>query len=963
VSEAKSHRKALKLRLFGPMQACLGEKPLPPLRSRKGEWLLALLALRNAPVSRSWLAGTLWPESEESRALLYLRRELMHLRQALGPECGRLLSPGRSLQLDLTGADCDLLTFDAAITRGDESSLEVAVSLYGGPLLEGCDEEWVILERQSREQAHLTALERLAESAYARGDTPAAVSRLRSVVALDPLRETTQRALMKALADSGDSAAAVQVYRDLRLYLRRELNAEVDPETTSLFHGIRDTVRRRSQPASRAVRTDRGARITRIPSPLTPLVGRNQERWEVRRRLGNCRLLTLTGTGGVGKTRLAIEIAEEMKEDFAGGVCFVELAALTDAALVPQAVMDGIGLKPNPGRNASEALADRLKSSDLLLVLDNCEHLAQPCAKLAGTLLGACAHLRILTTSREPLGIAGESVWRVPSLSVPPATDHLGNRDKNLVAEVMEYEAVTLFVERAQQARSDFALTVHNVESVSRVCRRLDGIPLAIELAAARVRSLTVEDIDGKLDQRFGLLTGGSRTALPRQKTLRSLIDWSYDLLNEPEKALLCRLSVFAGGWTVEAAEQVCAGTLVAQWEVLDLLTSLADKNLIVAETFGPSVRYRLLETMRQYARDRLLESGDSELWRGRHLEYFLALAEEALPHLTSVDHPTWLELLETEHDNLRSALAWSSEGAGSAESGLRLAASLWRFWDVRGYLGEGRGWLAALLDSEGLPVRAGDGRSAARARALNGAGVLAWRQGDYPAARALHEESLAIMRELDHRRGIAGSLNNLGNVAYEQADFPAARAFFAESLAIMRELGHRGGIAAALGNLGVVAKKQGDDKAAWALYEESLSIQRELGDRWGIATSLQGLGSVAHDQGDYHGARALHEECGAIMRELGDRGGIATALEALAPALAALGSPGRAARLFGTAERLREEIGVPRPPNERPEFDKDVGAVRAALGDDTAFDRAWAEGRVMTLEQAVELALNGPEA
>jgi predicted ATPase/DNA-binding SARP family transcriptional activator/tetratricopeptide (TPR) repeat protein len=993
VSEAKSHRKALKLRLFGTWQAGLGEKPLPPLRSRKGEWLLALLALRSAPVSRAWLAGTLWPDSEESRALLYLRRELMHLRNALGPECGRLRSPGRSLQLDLAGADCDLLAFDAAIARADESSLEVAVSLYGGPLLEGCDEEWVILERQSREQAHLTALERLAESASARGDTPAAARRLRSVVALDPLRESAQRALMKALADSGDSAAAVQVYRDLRLYLRRELNAEVDPETTSLFHEIRDNVRRRSQPASRAVRTDRGARITRIPVPLTPLIGRDQELWEVRRRLGNCRLLTLTGAGGVGKTRLAIEIAEEMKDDFEAGVCFVELAALGDAALVPQAVMEAFGVKPDSLRPATEILADCLGSSDLLLVLDNCEHLIAACAELAGSLLGACAHLRVLTTSREPLGIAGESVWRVPSLSVPPATDHLGNRDKNLVAEVMEYEAVNLFVERAQQARSDFTLTVHNVESVSRVCRRLDGIPLAIELGAARVRSLTVEDIDSKLDQRFHLLTGGSRTSLPRQQTLRSLVDWSYDLLNEPEKALLCRLSVFAGGWTVEAAEQVCAGTLVAQWEVLDLLTSLADKNLIVAETFGSSVRYRLLETMRQYARDRLDETGDLETRRGRHLAHFLAVAEEAEPHLTGAEQQAWLERLEAEHDNIRAALEWSRDRPESSVAGLRLAGAICRFWTLRGHNREGRDWISSLLGFE--PEKQDP---AVRAKALYGAASMAYEQGDVSAARVYAEEELAIRRELGDRWGIANSLNLKANIAFLQGEYAAELAIRQEGLAIWRELGDRWGIAVSLGNLGFAANTHGDYASARPLLEESLALRRELGVRRGIAHSLHQLGQAVHALGDPASARQMYEESLAIdtelgnwrgvgsmlcclgklefekgdfvtawshlseslaiYRDLGDRIETVRCLEVAAPLAASGGASSHAARIWGAAERLREEAGTPRPPSELPRYRQHVADARATLGSDDSFDAAWLEGRAMTMERAVELAL-----
>ncbi|WP_394793418.1 ATP-binding protein [Armatimonas sp.] len=993
MAKADIHPKVLKLRFFGAWKAYLGEEPLAPLRSRKGDWLLALLAMRSDAVSRSWFAGTLWPESEESRALLYLRRELMYLRKALGHESDRLLSVGRALQLDLAGVDCDLLAFDAAIARGDEASLEVAVSLYTGSLLEGCDEEWVTAERTSRAQAYLSALERLAESALVRGDSSAAIRRLRAVVALDPLHESTQRTLMNTLADTGDSAAAIQVYRDLRLYLRRELNTETDPETTALFRRIRNRVHRSKQTASPASQTSCEPRLTRIPLPLSPLIGRHQELWEVRRRLGGSRLLTLTGTGGVGKTRLAIEVAEELKDDFAGGVCFVELAALSDVALVPQVVMNAFGLQQTPRRTALETLMDRLQSSELLLVLDNCEHLIQACAELVGPLLKSCANLHLLTTSREPLGITGESVWRVPSLSVPEWDENNRGKHKELIGEALEYDAITLFVERAQQVRADFSLKGDNVDVVSRVCRQLDGIPLAIELAAARVRSLSVEDIDSKLDQRFSLLIGGSRTALPRQQTLRALIDWSYYLLNEPEKALLGRLSVFAGGWTLEEAEQVCAGGSVAQSEILDLLTSLTDKSLVVAEIFSPSVRYRFLETIRQYASDHLSDSDDPETWRERHLAYFLAYAEQVEPYLSGAEQQRWMERLDSDHDNLRAALGWSLESVHEPESGLRLCSMLWWFWRVRGHETEGRQWCERALG--GTDAQHG---SKARADALHGAAVLTRVQGDYAAARALFEESLAIRRKIGDRKGIAYSVQGQGFVTSDQGDYATSRALLEESLPIHREIGDQWGVAVVLNRLGLVAHEQGDYSAAHALYEESLSIRREIGDQWGIANSLSALGVVAYDQSNYSAARALCEESVSIQRELGDQRGIALSLLNLgnvackendfADARAALlegilltrnthdrkctvevleawGSLAateaqwvRATLLLGAAEALREVIGSPLPPNEHPRYDALVAAIRVSLGGDTAFNSAWAEGRAMTMEQAVELAM-----
>jgi predicted ATPase/class 3 adenylate cyclase/Tfp pilus assembly protein PilF len=723
-----------------------------------------------------------------------------------------------------------------------------------------------------------------------------------------------------------------------------------------------------------------------LPQQVTSFIGRERELAELQRLLAKTRLLTLTGSGGCGKTRLGLQVAADAIEQYPDGVWLVELAPLADPGLVPQTVATVLGLKEGPGTPMVKTLGSYLKDKRLLLLLDNCEHLLDACAQLVDTLLRQCPHLKILASSREALGIGGEQAYRVPSLSLPDP------KQAHTPASVAPFEAVQLFTERALLARPDFQVTDPNAATLASICYRLDGIPLAIELAAARVRSLSVEVIDRKLDQRFLLLTGGSRTALPRHQTLRSLIDWSYDLLHEPEKLLLQRLSVFAGGWTLEAAEPVCAGDGLQDQEVLDLLTSLCDKNLVVVEQNDGNYRYRLLETVRQYARERLLESGGGDALRKRHRDYFLALAEEAEPKLQGAEQSAWLRRLDEEHDNLRSAMDWSLAEAGS-RAGLRLCGTLQQFWWTRGYLSEGREWCVRLLGKVG----AGE-RTPERAKALNVAGVLARHQSDYPAARARHEESLAILRELKDRRGVADSLNNLGNVAWEHGDYPSAQALHQESLATARDLGDRYSIARSLNNLGIVAGEQGDLASARALFEESLAISRELRNRIGIGDSLNNLGNVAYAQGDYPTARVLFEEDLAIGRELGDlseiarslnnlgnvaynqsdnptaqlrfeenlaierelgyRRGIAYALEGLAAVGAALGRSLRAARIWGTAERLREEIGSPLPPNERPRHDRRAAAARATLGDDAAFDHAWQEGRTLTVEQAIELAL-----
>jgi len=683
-----------------------------------------------------------------------------------------------------------------------------------------------------------------------------------------------------------------------------------------------------------------------LPSPLTSFVGREQEIAQLVELVKANRLMTLTGAGGAGKTRLAIEVASRLTDAFADGVWLVELAALSDPRLVPQAVAQALKVKEQPTRPLMETLSEDLASRKLLLLLDNVEHLLEACGRLVEEMVRRSPAVTVLVTGRERLGIAGELTYPVPSLTVP------GESDDVVPDTLLAYEGVRLFVDRARLVRPHFSITAENAAALALICGRLDGIPLAMELAAPRLRSMSVEELSQRLDQRFALLTGGSRTALPRQRTLRSTIDWSYDLLREPEKLLLQRLTVFAGGWTLAAAEGVCPGEGIEQRDVLDLLTSLADKSLVVPEQGDAQTRYRLLETVRQYARDRLEDTGASAAARARHRDYFLGLAEEAAPKLRGAEQITWLRRLEEEHDNLRAALEWSLLETGS-RGGLRLCGALQRFWWTRGHLSEGRQWCTRVLGNAGAEDRTGE-----RAHALNAAGTLATYQGDYPAARALHEEGLAISRELGNRSGIAASLGNLGNVAVNQGDYPAARALHEESLAIRRKLGDRFGIAVRLNNLGNVALAQGDYAAAMALHEEGLAIRRELGDRSGIATSLSNLGIVVLNQGDYPAARALLEESLAIRRELGDRAGIPYSLDGLAAVDASRRSSLRAAQIWGATEQSRTELGAPLTPNERSRHDQFVAAARIALGDDAAFDRAWKEGRGLTLDQAIELAL-----
>ena len=734
-----------------------------------------------------------------------------------------------------------------------------------------------------------------------------------------------------------------------------------------------------------------------LPARLTSFVGRERERVGVAELLGESRLTTLIGAPGVGKTRLALRVAEEVASGFSGGVWLVELAPLTEPALVPRAVATVLGVREQPDQPLSATLAEALKGRELLLVLDNCEHLVEACAARAEELLRACPGLRILATSREGLRIEGEATYRVPSLSTPDPSPVLSGSDGE--ARLMKSESVQLFVDRAQAALPTFTLAGRGAAAVATICRRLDGIPLAIELAAARVGGLSPTQIAARLDDSFRLLTGGRRTALPRQQTLRALVDWSHDLLSEPEQMLLRRLSVFAGGWSMEAAERVCAGAGLGEEDVLDLLLHLVEKSLVVTEERDGETRYRLLETIRQYAGEKLREADEEEDVRQRHAEHFLSLAEESAPKIrSSPDQREWLARTEADHDNLRAALVWSHADGGRAEIGLRLSGALVWFWMERNHITEGRTWLERAL------VAAGKRSTSIRAKALHALGCLARRQGDYVQAvtaleealtisrglgdrwtvalalgnlgatsrdrggddrsAALFEEALRLFREIGDGWGIAWTLGNLGNLAHLRADHEAAEALYQEGLATSRGLGDVVGVAWSLGNLADVAMARGDPKAAEQLYLERLALFQGLGSLDSIAYALGPLAELARRRGETGRSRALYQEILSQGRKVGHRRRIAGCLEGLALVAATQGELEYAAWLFGASAAAREAIGLRRAPIQpalHPTYDREVATVRSALGEG-AFAAAWAHGRAMSPEQAIELALAPPE-
>jgi predicted ATPase/DNA-binding SARP family transcriptional activator len=1019
----------LSIHLLGAFEVRVRGAAMRSGRTRSVDWLLALLVLRQGRgypqggwISRSWLAGTFWPESREAQALSNLRRNLMDLREALGPEADRLRTPNRAtLGFDLTGADVDVVRFDGALAAGDEGSLQEAVALYRGPLLEGCLEEWVFPERASRAEACLQALETLADRAAERGDPGAALSYLAQAAALDPLRDSTQRRRMQQLTASGDLPAALLTYREHRLRLHRELNEEPDPETSQLFQELRTGARRIGRRAGDRATGERGDGGTGqadkvkislsaappiqpapLPRPLTALIGRDQEVQEVVRSVRASRLVTLVGGGGVGKTRLAIQVAEELADDFPEGVAFIELASFADPALLPAAIVTALGVReaeaaagaglPGP-EPLLQALCGWLALHPVLLVLDNCEHLVQAAAELIHELLAACPALRVLATSRQRLGLTGEAVWRVPSLPAPDP-DRLPADAQNAVEAVLSYPAVQLFVERAAAARSEFRLAQReDAVAVARICRRLDGIPLALELAAARLSLLTLPQIAARLDDRFRLLTGGSRVALPRQQTLRALIDWSYHLLPEAERALLCRLSIFAGGWTLEAAEAVCGfagvrgqgsgaspdGPVLTPdpWpltpDVLDLLSALEEKSLVLVEAGALGLRYRMLETVREYAGQRLASSGELAGMRQRHRDWYLQLAEQtrAVAHggvAGDLDKAALLSRLEAERENLWAALAWCQEEADvelaqgtpgtAAETGLRLASALFWFWVHRGYLTDGLQWL------EGALARTADSPSDLRVHALWAASHLASAGGRRELSRSFlrsaredQEKALIRARASGDRGEMAQALLQLANLSRELSDIDTADRLAREARELLEAVGDRVGVVRALQTISGIALEREDREAARPLLEERLAISRELGDLDFLVHALGALGHLARDEGDYPHAQAYYTESLSLRQQAGFAMATAQSLEDLGALAGRMQQPERAVRLLGAAEAFCETLGAHPPVTIAAEYEHAEAAGRAALGE-AAFAAAWAEGRAMALEQAVEYAL-----
>jgi predicted ATPase/DNA-binding CsgD family transcriptional regulator len=816
---------------------------------------------------------------------------------------------------------------------------------------------------------------------------------LQRAVLEESTNEQMHASLMRLYAFCERRGEALAQYQRLRETLSGELGAEVSETTQRLREDIAAGRLLPAHPTVALTAEPSEAGKHNLPAPRTSFVGREHEMVEIKRHLAMTRLLTLTGAGGSGKTRLALEVARDLIGAYPDGVWLAELASLSQGEIVAQAVAEAVGVQEQPGRPLTDTLVDALRTKKMLLILDNCEHLVDAVVSLVAFLLDSCPQLRILATSRETLRAVGEVVWPVSLLSVPDL------RSAPTVADLEGYESVRLFVDRASQRNPAFTLRSDNARAVAQICAYLEGLPLAIELAAARIKMLPPQALLERLRDRFKLLRGGPRDFSERQRTLRSTIEWSYDLLQEGEKTLFGRLSVFSGGATLEATQRVCDTPGDLSVDTLEGIFSLLEKSLLSkGEGVEGEPRFVMLETIREYARERLEESEEVEKVSRLHAEYFVALAEKAEPVLWGVEDAAWFQRLEAEHGNLRAALSWSLGGA-DVELGLRLAGALGEFWYARGYYEEGKRWLERALAKLAKDVRIS---AAAYPKALEALGWLANERGDMEVAevaakkglklgtlveiestrkasffrilgstarirgdlehaKELYEESLALSREAGDMRGIAHALITLGWAASTRGDHEHAKVLYEESLVLSRELGGAQPLGDSLIALGYEYLLEGDHRRATALNEEAASLLRERGHRGDLQYALDNLAWAALLGGDHERARELHEESLMLCQELGDREIAAESLEGLACSAGAKGDSERAAKLFGAAEALREAVGYQQAPKESALREPFMEAARSRL-DEAAWEKAFIEGRTMGLGRAVEYAFSKEE-
>ncbi len=866
--------------LLGPFAAYLEEeRPLTQLTAQKAQALLIYLVVESRLIhQRDSLMTLLWPDYPQKSAQQSLRQTLYLLRHAIKTKetnTPLILSERKIIRLnpDATIA-VDVVQFEQLSGNGrSPEEWQQAVDLYRGDFLADFYlpdsepfEAWAAGKRAFYQRRMQELLQRLVAHHLQNGDLTAAETAVRRQLTLDNLQESAHRQLMEILARNGRRQEALTHYENLHQLLQVELDIEPDADTIALVEALRtgNLAELASNPVPHPFLSSEAQQFPshNLPHLLTSFIGREKELAEIGNLVTNHRLVTLTGVGGIGKTTLSIQAGHQLLETFSDGVWLIELAPVADPERVAQTAVYALGLRELSQRPSIEILLDYLQEKECLLILDNCEHLIQAAAQFAQTTLQTCPHLKILITSREVFDLPEETTYSVPPLSMPE------RQYLPTLEQWSQYEALRLFVDRAATVLPEFRVTVGNLGALLQICQQLDGIPLALELAAARVNVLTSEQIATRLEQRFNLLTSGNRSSLPRHQTLRALVDWSWDLLSPEEQILLRRLSVFAGGLSLEAAEVVCADNDVTTVNILDLLTQLVNKSLVIVQRKqGQEARYRLLETIRQYGQERLVEAREREKIRQQHLHYFCQVGAQAEQALVGPDQVDWLDRLEKDMDNMRAAL--SLAGQKDIKKGLQLSTRLRMFWGTRAFTPEGERWIEQMLKS------ADNVAPGLKAKALGVQSELNWHLYNIEQARILGEASLTLYRELNDPEGIAFALNRLAELSVFTDIFTGEtiQKLLEESLSLNKITGNQLGAAESLNLLGLYeADKRGNYGQAREYFEKSLSINQQEGHVGGMSGDLYGLSFVALDQSDFENARFWIEKYLAIEEQLKSR-------------------------------------------------------------------------------------------
>jgi predicted ATPase len=917
------------------------------LSTRKTESLLAYLVLHPQPHGREKLAALFWGDSSDTEARNSLRNALAVLNKKLGHDFLLVdrqsvsVNPEYPIQVDALEFEAQAANYLAAPTSDPHL---VNIKLYQNDLLSDFYDEWIFPLREHYRSLFIKTLLLIAQQMRSQSDYEKAIDHARKVITFDPANERAHQQIMFCHTAMGNRNAALKQYEECHQTLMEELGVDPTAETLALYEWIKQT------PAeTNPIET----RITNLPISLTSFIGRKRELNEIKEKLMSTRLLTLTGPGGSGKTRLAIQLGTDLIDSFKHGVWWVDLTALTDTSLAPHSIAKSLGVREVAGQSLIETIAHFLHSKHLLLILDNCEHLIEPCTYIAHYLSERCDQLKILATSREALSVAGEQTWLVPTLSLPAP------QKISVIDLLLEYEGIRLFVERARTVNTDFALTEQNASFVTQICSRLDGIPLAIELAAARTKLLAPEQIAERLNDRFQLLTNGSRTAPARHQTLRTVMDWSYDLLNEKEQRLFRSLAVFSGSWDLDATERVgSANGHLEKSEIINLLSNLVDKSLVIREgDQNGRARYRMLETIREYALEVLDDSGESYEMQKYHLDHYLKLVEAANAHLgfflPDQETLTWLGVLIPEHDNLRAAIAFCEANPSYTEAGLKMAGCLHWYFLVHNHLSEGRDWIRKLQANKTAIS------PSVQAQAYLTSGFLACWQGDFTSARPNLQTSLNLFEEVQDGAGMAFSLHGLGFAANGLGEHAEAGQCFGRCLQTAREINDKWLISIALHFIAIGTSFQGNYELARSQFEECINLMQEgHGTAQGIAFSEFHIGRIARIHGDFESSFDHHKTGLELFMRMGDLRGIGYSLFGFACLAQAEGNPQRAAKLFGAMDSIRDNLGALLEAVLRLEYEQTHSVVREMLGEEL-FTVMWTEGHSMAVEQIVHLALS----